>query len=142
MNISTPKESLIQLKYIISRIKYKKTINKLNLKDKTNALFNDYVHYQIIEILKQRIEKRDSISYKLLEDEIRRINSLTESYQYGIIEPMTYEEMKNVINYYIDDIWTRKKTEQSLKKLFKTNKEKNYTLTPKVIKFPTKRTNV
>ena len=142
MNISTSKVSLIQIKYIIFRIKYKKTINKLNLKYKKNALFNDYAHYQIIEILKQRIENKDLKSYNLLEDEIRRINSLTESYQYGIIEPMTYEEMKQVIDYYIDDIWTRKKTEQSLKKLFKTNKEKRYTLTPKIIKFPTKRTNV
>ncbi len=142
MNKITSKLFLTKLKYIIARKKHEKVILALNSKDKTNAIFNDYANYQIIKIINNLIAKKDPKAYKLLKDEIGRIDSLTESYCYGIIEPMTYEEMKSIINYYTDDIWSQKKTEQSLKKLFKITKEKPYKNNKKILNFPKKRTNV
>ena len=136
MNKLTSKLFLTKIKYIITRKKYEKTISKLNLKDRINALLNDYANHQIMKIINNKIVEKDPIAYNLLKDEIRRIESLTESYQYGIIEPMTYEEMKSVINYYTTDLWYQKKAEQSLEKLFKINKETSCKNKHQIIKFP------
>ncbi|MBR3161177.1 MAG: hypothetical protein IKF19_00400 [Bacilli bacterium] len=115
---------LLEIKYTIALKKYKKSILKLNLKDRINAIFNSYPNQQIARIIENKAYEQDTKIYSLIEDEIRRLNSLTKSYGDGPIEKMTFKEMEAIINYYADDVWTQKKIKQNLNILFKKNNKK------------------
>ena len=119
---------LVKIRYLISLKRHQIIINKLDLNNKINAIINNFVNEQIYELINEKIIDKDKNIIKILKEETLRIDALTDNYKYGFIEPMTFEEMRSIINYYInDDIWSKKKIEQKLNILFqKTKKLDNY----------------
>lgn len=125
----------IKLRYLFTLKKHKLVINSLDMNNKINAIINEFVTEQIFELISNKINSQDKKAIKMMKEEIIRIEALTNNYKYGFIEPMTYEEMKSIINYYVDDLWTEKKIDQKLKKLFNNNKIKVKNYHNNIIKF-------
>ena len=122
---------LTKFRYLISLKHHQIIINKLDMNNKINAILNNFVTDQISDLISQKITNHDISAIKMMKEEIIRIDALTESYKYGFIEMMTYDEMKSILNYYIDDIWILKKTEQKLNTLFQKNNKYKKELTTK-----------
>ena len=118
---------LISIRYYISLKIHKIKINRLDLNNRINAIINNYVTNQIYELLSEKITNKDKNTIKMMKDEIMRIDALTESYNYGFIEKMTYEEMKSIISYYANSTWQLKKIEKDLNILFQKEPKKKFT---------------
>ena len=97
------KEFLIKERYILSIIRNERQIKKLGLKDtliaRINSFPNKYIGYEI----KNRLEEQDKSAYKIMKEEIIRLDILTNNYKNKRIIMLKQTEMKNIMTKYLKE---------------------------------------
>ena len=96
-------EKLEKRTYLLALKTNEEAIEKLDDKSRMNAYFNEMATFYIIDAICSTIRDDKSLAMQMMKKEIKRIQSVINSYKSGNIEKYSIWEMKSILSEYIDE---------------------------------------